>query len=149
MNFDSRARTLSDEIHDHWEENVKKQYRENGEHLIAELRAEYGPWQAETGHGTSADGYPFLQCFVHAMNCRIPCSEPALTGLQHLLRRLPLCYTRTCAPPGEPQPLATPDPPATPEAEQPPRAGLATAPRPGSRSHQELRLRAPEPTRDA
>jgi hypothetical protein len=43
MNFDTRPRTLSDEIRPDWDESVKEAHRQNYANLIASLSVELGP----------------------------------------------------------------------------------------------------------
>jgi hypothetical protein len=45
--FDTRVRTLTDEIQEHWEERVKEQHRRNREQTVQELVLQFGEYAAE------------------------------------------------------------------------------------------------------
>lgn len=47
FDFDSRARLLSDPIHDEWEEDVKEGHRRSRNHLVQELISDYGEREAD------------------------------------------------------------------------------------------------------
>ena len=48
FDFDTRARTLIDPIHEHWEERIKAQHYKNRENVILRLKAEFGDLNADT-----------------------------------------------------------------------------------------------------
>lgn len=47
FDLDTRVRTLTDEIQDHWEERVKEQHRRNREQTVQELFQQFGAYAAE------------------------------------------------------------------------------------------------------
>jgi hypothetical protein len=47
FDFDTRVRTLTDEIQEHWEERVKEQHRRNREQTVQELIMQFGAYAAD------------------------------------------------------------------------------------------------------
>src|SRR6266542_1073426 len=47
FDFDTRVRTLTDNIPDHWEERVKEQHRRNREQTVQELSVQFGAYGAD------------------------------------------------------------------------------------------------------
>src|ERR671923_1351304 len=47
FDFDTRVRTLTDEIQEHWEERVKEQHRRNQEQTVQELIQQFGAYAAD------------------------------------------------------------------------------------------------------